>query len=108
MGRKKVIITGKNGFRLCSIRGTFGTELAEEMAKEVKMNLTPQEKELWFDHTFLIPQYRVSELIKGCCVPQNCHKCNIGSGRGGSFINSECMEEFFEFEKGGKNDNRNY
>ncbi len=96
MGRKKVIIEGRNGVRFCSIRGSFGTELAEEMAREI--SLPPQEKELLFDHTFLIPQYRILELVRGYCVPRNCYKCNIGSGRGGNFINPECMEEFFGLE----------
>lgn len=95
MSKKRAMIKGKNGVRFFSIRGTFGTELAEEMARESGKNLTSQEKELLFDHTFLLPQYRISELIEKYCIPRNCHKCNIGSGRGGNFVSPSCIENFF-------------
>jgi len=95
MSKKRETITGKRGTRFFSIRGTFGTKLAEKMARETGINLTPQEKELLFDYTFLLPQYRISELIEGYCMPRNCHKCNIGRGDGGHFVNPDCIEEFF-------------
>jgi hypothetical protein len=94
MGKKRVI-RGKNRARFHSIRGTFGTELAEKMAEEAKMNLTPQEKELLFDHTFLLPQYQILELIKKYCTPRNCHECNIGYRMGGNFVDPGCVENFW-------------
>lgn len=99
MNKKRETITGKRGTRFFSIRGTFGTKLAEKMAKEARINLTPQKKELLFDYTFLLPQYRISGLIKEYCIPRNCRKCNIGSGRGGNFVNPDCIEEFFGLER---------